>query len=355
MGLFLHIGAGKCGSSALQSYLTQSPIVNRNNGSFAEYMALNHRKHKLVRGDFLRKGAGVYGYCASSPIDLILNANLDSIRQELQEQNSDIILSNEGWLHHPELVNDFLTQMDFKATVVIYVRPQVNVLNSAWWQWGAWSGKPFEEWIEKRIKLSLWGSMAQSWTAIPMCKNVVIRPVHHDVIVDFVENVIKGSHSGKSFDENKSLPASVLRLFQRNRNLRPDAHKSAIDFALSKHLNMEEETPWVISPQMCERVIHRTKIDTKKMMGFMEEDIAALVAHDARWWSADAYKDRIFSSPEEGEISPSSLEKMCVQMSEAILELEREVIQLKNRTPSSEIFSTSKTSAISKILYCLRK
>lgn len=157
-----------------------------------------------------------------------------------------------------------------------------------------------------------------------MCKNVVIRPVHDDVIADFVQNVIKGSHSVKSLKENKGLPDSVLRLFQRNRQLRPDAHKSAIDFALSKYLNMDEETPWVISPQMCERVIHYTKTDTIKMMDFMEEDSAALVARDNRWWSAEAYKDRILSSPGEGEILPSALEKMCVQMAETILELERD-------------------------------
>ena len=63
----------------------------------------------------------------------------------------------------------------------------------------------------------------------------------------------------RSGSVNKSLPATVLRLFQGNPKLRPGPHGSLIDFVLSENLKSAEPAPWVLNPAWISRILEETQ------------------------------------------------------------------------------------------------
>ena len=47
----------------------------------------------------------------------------------------------------PEDVELFINQFNQPVVILMYIRPQVPLLNSAYWQWGAWADQDPREWI----------------------------------------------------------------------------------------------------------------------------------------------------------------------------------------------------------------
>lgn len=323
MALFLHIGANKCGSSALQTALTKDPHIVREDGSIVEYAAINLESDSLLKGGRLAELAGVYKYKISPVANNILDAPLKGVERSIKEHSSDLILSNESWLLQPRQWASILERLDVEANVVIYVRPQVPVLNSAWWQWGAWSDQTFDDWMERQLQASMWGASISRWARIPKIGKLIVRPVIGDVVKDFYLKVIGAKPPVSIERPNPSLSGAILRLFQRNRSLRPTPHASRIDFALSSIIPMNDPSIWVMDRNWMDRVISETRLDNELLMSFMSEDDAKAVRDDQRWWSLDAYSDKVAESPLPKPIPNDKLEEMCVQMINAIYKMKR--------------------------------
>ena len=323
MAVFLHIGASKCGSSALQTALTANPTIKRNDGSVIQYAEMKLKKDCIVTGKALTKSAGIYKYKASPDANELLKADLDGIGVEMKGHPDDLLFSSEGWLFQPEQWTTILDRLGIEVEVVIYVRPQVLVLNSAWWQWGAWSDRPFDAWMEKRLDLSMWGAWIAKWKRIPRVKNITVRPVIGDIVGDFYTHILNATPPEIIDRPNPSLSGPLLRLFQRNRSLRPTIHASRIDFALSDSVAMNEPSIWVMDKAWIQRVLDRTKDDINLLMSFMDKDCAQAVQDDPRWWSLSAYADRVSESPLPQPIPAQKLEELCVEMANAIYKLKQ--------------------------------
>src|SRR5688572_11763190 len=121
MTLILHIGAGKCGSSAIQSSLTQRPLFQRRDGSTVEYIAIDRKGH-LVRGEQLRDSAGIAGYRTSPPSLLLKQMDLAALAQALANVGHDVILSEEAWIYQAQNWRDILQQTGIDTQVFAYVR-----------------------------------------------------------------------------------------------------------------------------------------------------------------------------------------------------------------------------------------
>lgn len=318
--LILHIGAGKCGSSALQSYLTANPIVKKGDAVCAEYIALNARLRTIYTGEGLRKRAGVYGYAVSSDaVDLKID-KFRILRDKLAASEHDLIISNEGWVHRPEEVIAYLKRSGIKARVVMYVRPQPPVINSAWWQWGAWDGSSINDYVAHRERHARWGNVAKHWLRHEVIKSFEIRPVREDVVADFIAGVLGCDAPGKTSRANQSLSAEYLRLFQAHDGLR---HGPAIESALSKNVPMRSRTPWVLEPAMVAGIIQRAKASNRAMLDLMDADSRKHVESDAAWWEPEAYADKLVASADPVPLENAELQKMCADMVTAIYRLEQ--------------------------------
>ena len=172
--------------------------------------------------------------------------------------------------------------------VVVYVRPQVPLINSAWWQTGAWGDLPFRRWVRRRIRAAGWTQPVEAWMRVPGVRSVAVRSASGDVVRDFLEGVLS---VGLPFDEpprtNRSLPATVLRLFQRYPHLKERNGRSRIDFVLSSELDLDEPSLWVIRKPLAARIIEATRADNERLLGLMDPQTAAAVRADpARVFSA---------------------------------------------------------------------
>jgi len=289
-----------------------------------EYVAIN-AAGAVLRGDALTGSVGTFGYVTSPNAEAIGGFDVPALGRVLRELPAEqLVLSNEGWIHQPHVWAELLPALGISARVVAYVRPQVSFLNSGWWQWGAWSDKGFRPWLDHKLSVSLWGERLARWQHVPAVDDVQVRLLPDDVVPDFFEHAL-GAHAPTSQGSgvNKGLHASILRLFQRNRELRAGPHASAIDFVLLKELDMTGTAPWVLDRESIERILGATREDNRKLLSMLDPESAARMQADARWWDADAFSDRIVESPDPQPMSADDLEQLSVELTQAVARLSR--------------------------------
>lgn len=319
MTLILHVGASKCGSSAIQTALSSQPLITRLDGSRLEYMAINHHGH-LVRGERLKREAETsgMGYRNSPTAPAIRKMDLASLGRELAAIDHDIILSRERWVFQAAVWKELLAAMDARAHVVAYVRPQVGLLNSAWWQWGAWSDEPFDQWLQGMLSAHMWSQRIAAWSSIDRVESCTVRLVRGDVVSDFFTHVLGAAAPESALAANPSLPGTILRLFQRQRQLRPGPHDSKIEFVLNRHLKLQGETPWVLDQAWIRRILSATEQDNHQLLGFLDDDSAAAMREDGRWWNPEAYSDKKAESPDPIPPDAAELDELCAALITAL-------------------------------------
>lgn len=321
LALILHCGAGKCGSSALQTALTETPSIADKNGRRIAYGHL-HPVRNLTTGHDVKKFISSRGYTASFlPADHFPRLNAVRIDEQIRNSGADdIILSLESWFHQSEMWVPLLQELEVPVHVVAYVRPQVPWLNSAWWQWGAWSNQPFERWILRKLEtVAMWGKFAQQWHTAPNVEQMSIRLLQGDIVEDFFTSVINAEPPTTSGQKiNQSLPETVLRLFQKNRELRQGPHDSVIENLLGRYLNMPGKPPWVIPPELIDRILDITRQSNLDLLPHLHPEQAEIIRNDSRWWSPEAYEGLSASDPRSGELASDELEKLCVGLIKAL-------------------------------------
>ncbi len=123
-------------------------------------------------------------------------------------------MSSEDWLARTLEWREILDLTGLAVDVVVYVRPQVPLFNSAWWQTGAWSRRPFDQWIDRRIAKGGWTAVIEPWLRMPGVRSVSVRPSSGDIVRDFFEAVLRVEPpSGDAVLTSRGMPASILRLF----------------------------------------------------------------------------------------------------------------------------------------------
>lgn len=339
MKILLHIGMPKCGSSALQTFWSSGSFYEAAKTERTAYIAV-HQDGQLWSGDELvsKASASAHGYLSShsgSELAAMGVAKRRHVIAEIKAMAADydqLIFSNEGWGPHPdEFIDDILfADPAFEVSILAYVRPQVEWMNSAWWQWGAWTDAPLNKWVNGNIAKANWNLQLKKWLQKSWVKRVDVRLLQGDVIQDF--NSYAGISLNAGGHHNQGLPGLVLRLFQHHRKLRPGPHKSAIDFVLSRQLEMERgNTPWVIPPPMVSRLITAFHEDNQKLLDLLPPDQRDHMLQDHRWWDAEAYSSKTLSPPFVQRLNPNDLETLSVAALEAVFRMDEELRRLKKQ------------------------
>jgi hypothetical protein len=335
----LHIGMGKCGSSALQTAFCMHPVSSSIDGSLVKYVAIQPNG-SVVTGRQLTSAAAQrpLGYLSSAKAkDLkeLSSKSIENIAQALEnivQPGDRLLLSKEGWCNELNVFKEsnLLLHLNISCLVVAYVRPPVEWINSAWWQWGAWTGLPFEKWLKRNLVKVKWYDTLHPWLEINGVKKLVVRLMPKDIISDFCELAdIKLLPSERS---NTSLPASVLRLFQRHSFLRPGPHDSAIDFILSRHLKgIGGSPPWVLRPEHIELIIQETIESNNKLLCLLDSESRVAMQTDSRWWDARAYSDKLVEPTVINHMPPEALEDLAAQALQAIVKLDAENRKLMSK------------------------
>ncbi|MCC5975471.1 MAG: hypothetical protein JJT81_15675 [Rubellimicrobium sp.] len=320
--LTLHVGAAKCGSSALQAGLTRSPLIASADGAAFTYTVVDH-KGRVLKGNELVPDP-VYGYRAT--VDAVHLAEFGrrthaEIRRDLS-QVSGPVLSNEGLLASAPLAARFLEQLDLPVEVIAYMRPQVDFVNSAWWQWGAWSGIEMREQLRRLIRLCDYNMHIGRWESIPQVRKITLRLLPSDILADF--HACLGAPPPRDRPRvNASLPGAILRLAQRH----PDLHRRLgpeLDFVLARRMSFEglSGTPWILSAAYVQRIIERHRAGNTALMARLDPDQAAAMAADPRWWDTAAYAGRTAKSAGPLNTPRDEMDRLAIRLIEALLDAE---------------------------------
>jgi hypothetical protein len=325
MEFVLHIGASKCGSSALQTALTQTPRMTAAGGRRIEYVAIRP-DGTVATGKRLKQIAakGKHGY-VPSVVERVPTNRLRHVRDEFSGLQADVvILSDENWLRHPELIrNRLLPVLPGDCRAVLYVRPQVEWMNSAWWQWGFWESTTLKEWITSNIDRILWANLVNNFIIRSGIQDVRVRLLPKEIISDFfgMHDILLNYSTDTSV--NRGLPGSVLKFLKRHREeLRPGPHASGIDFVLSRHLDIGSGSPWILAEEDVQLILDRCRDDNQRLLGLLDQISAQTMMDDPRWWHREAFVLRTRDATDFSEIDVREMEELCLSMTRAIVKLD---------------------------------
>jgi hypothetical protein len=333
----LHIGVSKCGSSAIQTAFSNAPFLGCGKEGSNQYIALKKNGGLLHGADMARlaptTSAGYINSCLAKDLVLTSSTDLKKLRHKLGRLAGDserLVMSNEGWFNDYKLFHEYrlLTKLDLDCEVIAYIRPPIDWLNSAWWQWGAWSNVDFEQWVEEAMPRMRWQNRLVRWHGIKAVSKITIRLQPKDIVADFCS--VLGVPPIQSNRSNTSLPASVLRLYQRQAQLRPSAHESGNDFVFSRHLKaLEGRTPWVLTPGIIKRVLAATRKSNEAILHCLDEESRTVMENDPRWWDPDAYIHKFTQSALPQVIDPIAIEELAAEALKVIAELDAENRRLR--------------------------
>lgn len=171
--LVLHVGAPKCGSSSIQAALSKQPVFRSLKEHKLTYCAL--QGGSWLGPAKIRLGAkiGFAGYVASHGLHkygdtadgaTILKHHAPRISRMLSKGETPI-LSSEGWLPQAPVftASGILADLPAPTHVIMFLRPPLDWLNSAWWQWGIWQEPDIYTFLEKNTDRAAWVRHVEAW------------------------------------------------------------------------------------------------------------------------------------------------------------------------------------------------
>ena len=229
--IILHIGAGKTGSSAIQSFLELNVEALRREGI-------------LVPANDLEMSGRSYG----NHVRLFREWNdepdagrkaLESAVAKLMAQAGDasaILISAENLAAYaagPGLFEGLAKSHEIE--VILYIRRQDEFILSAWQQWNAKVQDDFLAWLLMVTgTLGNWHVYLTNWEKVVPRKNIRVRIFDRtqlkggDVIADFYDqlglSVPFDSFAYPEKDANPSFPESIMEMVKGNRRIFRDAH-----------------------------------------------------------------------------------------------------------------------------------
>jgi len=335
--LFLHIGFGKCGSSALQHHLSMNPLLQSGKRRI-EYAAMTHRGHLIRRERLvLEAKARPSAYTSSTPSvqQFVDSPHAAASVNRLLDNDTSVILSHESWAHQLESFRrgKFLPAIRGPVVVLAYVRPQVDWLNSAWWQWFYWrkeSQTPEAFFRARGLENADWSQTLENWGNLPNVERVVPRLLGPDIATDFSNCLGLEASSGRecSRESNVTLTLPMLAVIARIPGLR-GAKDSAVDFILQRAASLPGKKPWAISPALAVEIVNAMRPSNEKLLSMLDTNSAETMRSDVRWWSGAAYADRKIDDPLGCDLSEAQLLDFTAKVTIALVAAEKNLSRIR--------------------------
>lgn len=304
----IHVGAPKCGSSALQTALTVTPDLSDAAGTLYRYVACRPVVSKWVPfygGDLQRMGqSSRYGYVSWPNLapgqddDALLGAFADTVLKGRRNGHTPVV-SSEGWIvHHAKFAAILAGMGNPPIDVVAYLRPPVEWVNAAYWQWGIWHTPDLDTWLQRSNMPYLFGLQLESWSKIPNVR-VRIGRSRPDVVRRFAESYNLGLAGVES---NTSSPPALIGFMLRNRRYRPSGHDSSVEFVFQRWCPpVEGQKLWAVRARHVHHLRPASVENWQAIERFASEAEIADMRLDARWIHEKPYHAAINAGPTDLE------------------------------------------------------
>ncbi|MBK5932908.1 hypothetical protein C8N32_1219 [Rhodovulum imhoffii] len=295
----VHIGAPKCGSSALQRALSVAPLLH-DGARHVRYVALRaERGWTRLEGEALRRAAqgSPFGY-VSCPDPARVQDGAGLMRAVAAtlcagaKRGVRPILSCEGWIAHPDAFAAALRARGFPPVeAVAFLRPPVDWVNAAYWQWGVWGAPTAAAWLAGGTMPYRFGALLTRWARIPNL-SLRVRPARPDAVARFAADFGLPLVGGGC---NAASPAALLGFLLRNRRFRPSAHASQAEFVVQRWCPPVPGRLWALRAEDV-RALRPVVAETREMLCRLlpAEDLDILMA-DPRWTREEPYHRAILS------------------------------------------------------------
>lgn len=330
--LYLHIGFGKCGSSALQTALTLNHTLHAADRTI-KYAAIIPRQ-LVISGKQLKEYADCqpHGYANSIPALATFYHKknvIEKFRKALGGDN-DWILSQEGWNRRADEFTEsgLLKQLGREVHVIAYVRPQVEWLNSACWQWFYWHDRgndPSASLSRCSTHTMDWEHWLSQWEKVPYVRSVTVRLLPRDIFSDFLSLLHVDPDSTLPIPPNNTtLPLEAISLLS-HMGLTRKHTSSEVDFILQNHLELSGKKPWAVPPDKAREVIEDHRASNLRLKERLNEKSAAMMDSDTRWWDPSYYRSHVVDHPKQTPIPPAQTKKWLLQAMRGLVSTQKEL------------------------------
>jgi len=243
--LYIHIGAAKTGSSAIQSMLRINRKIFYNKG----YLIFD------ANMDYANLEKDASDISAVWYFEKIKKDNLE--KKFIAQINDSVIFMHEHGLEKAIISAENLSNKDYEKIfheirnklnikVIFYIRRQDYWLFSAWKQWQVKKGKSFEKFVHDAIKIKYpnWLNIANSWENIFGKESVQVRLFDKTVLTK--QDLLQDFCRCIDFEEtnilsmpgyiNENFNDAVLYLAQCNPHLFSGIHDNRFYHFLQKEL-----------------------------------------------------------------------------------------------------------------------
>jgi len=211
-----------------------------------------------------------------------------------QRQDHVPILSCEGWVNHPDAFAKALAEWgNPPIDVVVFLRPVVDWMNAAFWQWGVWSNLQLDGWMERSNLPYSFADDIAAWKKIPNVR-VIVRSQRPDVVSKFSD--IYGVPLQAERHNNMASSPALVGFLMRNRTYRPNGHEAASEFVVQRWCpSIPSEKLWAVALRHI-RKLRKVNAHTVAVLRetLREEDLEDLMT-DPRWLDETPYHDDVLN------------------------------------------------------------
>lgn len=244
--MYIHIGAGKTGTSAIQSFMN----YNRKK-LFDDFYCLypNFQSHSFSRGLQHNHCPLFTKYEKSVSMKCIQNMLSYSNKNHINK----IVISCEGLLNNSNNEINLLKKISdtdgVNCMIIVYLRRQDHWIESAWKQWGVRNNK-IEDIYEYVLKSPInWLENLSHWADGFGKDNIIVRPYEKEqlscgLICDFL-NILDIQYQGyqwtdppkNNINENIGFNTDIIEILRLNREFYKTIHDNRLLHFFSEYLD----------------------------------------------------------------------------------------------------------------------
>lgn len=241
--LIIHAGFAKCGNASIRAALLQNFEKLRKQSVF-----VFDKNLRIARTPEDLVGTSIWSIerARRKSVDLMQSLGSEIAAVSARKKDHIAILSAEN-LTNPgmaELFSGFDNQ--FEVSVILYVRPQLQWIPSAWKQWGLKTGVPLSDFVSQCVEARRPSFRAgiESWKSALPGATMHVRFLIAELLTgenpaqDFFDLL---GLSSKEYEiereaRNPSLDVSILHVLSKNRHLFSDIHDNSLRRELTRIL-----------------------------------------------------------------------------------------------------------------------
>lgn len=239
--IILHIGAGKTGSSAIQSFLDLNVDALGKEGIIVPDNNLD------LNGPAYGNHVRVFKEWAESPVEgqRALEAAVTKIFERVDDEASILISAeNLAALGPAPAIFEGLAK-NYDINVILYIRRQDEFILSAWQQWNAKVQKDFLAWLLSSVdRLGNWKTYITNWERVVSREKITVRIfdrnllANGDVVADFF-SLLDLKQPFETFvypekDINPSFNDAIMDLVQGDERVFDSPHDNRFQNFVSK-------------------------------------------------------------------------------------------------------------------------